>query len=258
MNISSVARVLCPVLALVALEACGGSSSSNGSPKVCGSTSGTGSCTSAEVNAYQTCLSNACSAPYAACSTTCGNYQSCHNNCGCGDTACLLACPAPSDACQTCLTNASSCLASCTLPACYTSTGVGGKSGGAGGTSGVGGKSGTGGVTGVGGTTGTAKACADLQACCAGSANQAACTTTLNGLTPLTDSTCSVALPTFQALYCPPSGSNGTCADLLNCCNATTVAQYKTACMTAYSQLLSSGDAACGLELATLKSSFCP
>jgi hypothetical protein len=211
------------------------------------------------VNAYQTCLSNACSASYSACSASCGNYLSCYNNCACGDTACLLACPLPSDACQTCLSSASSCSASCTVPACYTSTGAGGKSGGVGGTSGgVGGKSGTGGASGVGGTTGTGNACADLQACCAGSTSQAACTTTLNGLAPLNDTTCTTALPTFQALYCPPAGSSGTCADLLACCNAATVAAYKTACMTAYTQLLSSGDAACGLELATLKGSFCP
>ena len=54
------------------------------------------------------------------------------------------------------------------------------------------------------------------------------------------------------------TGSGGTCADLLACCNAATNATVKSACMSEYTTLMSSGDAACGAFLGPVKSSICP
>jgi hypothetical protein len=50
----------------------------------------------------------------------------------------------------------------------------------------------------------------------------------------------------------------GTCAQLLACCNAASSDQLKTSCITAYNQIMSQGDSACGLIYTQLKSVICP
>jgi hypothetical protein len=52
-------------------------------------------------------------------------------------------------------------------------------------------------------------------------------------------------------------GISGTCADLMACCNATS-AQLKPACMSAYSQIVSSGDLGCAIVFSGIKATYCP
>jgi len=55
-------------------------------------------------------------------------------------------------------------------------------------------------------------------------------------------------------------GSTGgtACADLAACCNATSNAQLKAACMTYYTTVAGMGDAACAQALQAVKGTYCP
>jgi len=215
-------RFAIPVLCTVLLAACGSSSSggqggtgagatgagggsgsgtggtTGGAPKMCTSSSNT--CTSAEINTYSNCVLAACDTDYKTClgpnyktgsySGVCATYVGCINACACNDTACSTACGLPDTSCETCLSQIATCSSTCTLPACYLTTGAGGTSGGLGGSTG----------TVVGGT------CADLLACCnASSASlKATCMQAYTSEMQLGgDLACGVALSTLKSTFCP-------------------------------------------------------
>ena len=55
------------------------------------------------------------------------------------------------------------------------------------------------------------------------------------------------------------STATGTgCADLLACCNATTNATLKLACMQSYAGVMAMGDAICAQALTAIQSTYCP
>lgn len=130
----------------------GGSTGSSGGSgfKSCPPASGTtGSCSAADFEPYQTCVTEKCDSVYKQCygadyksgkfSGACGTYIECVQKCDCNDTKCFSACK-PDSACTECSKGFGTCSSGCTIPACATE---GSSSGGT--------------------TSGT---CADLQACC--------------------------------------------------------------------------------------------
>jgi hypothetical protein len=155
------------------------------------------------------------------CATTCTPAMVSQKTTNCPNSSAIIS---ATQACvnKTTCTDLTTCAAG--IPQC--SSGAGGTSGGAG-TSGSAGTSGAAGTTGSGGR-GAAGA--------TGSGGRGAAGTTGTGGT----------------------GATGTCADLLACCNATTNATLKSACMTSYTTVMSMGDATCGQILAQIKSAYCP
>ena len=192
-----------------------------GGPGTCAPANNT--CTAAETNAYSTCVQNACDASYRTClgpnyrtgsySGPCGAYYNCFGACACNDTACILACGLPVAECQTCLLTIQTCTNTCTQPACFSTTGTGGTSGGgtggrAGG--GTGGRAGgaTGGTTGggTGGGTGSATACADFMACCNASTNatvKSVCLAQYGNVAAMGNDACATALAQIKPAVCP-------------------------------------------------------
>ena len=123
----------------------------------CGTTgSSTSTCTQAETDSYNSCITTMCDAQYqmalgsgyktGSYGGACGTYITCTQACACNDTACYGKCGQPDAACTTALTSASTCaMNKCPPPACLSA----GKDAGSSGTSG-----------------GTTHTCAELRACC--------------------------------------------------------------------------------------------
>jgi hypothetical protein len=140
----------------------GSTSSSGGSGSATGfkscntsSSSGTSTCTEAELKPYGDCVQTACDSKYKECygpdyksgtfSGACGTYITCTQKCDCNAanySSCVSACVLDS-ACGECSKGFLGCIQTCTLPACATA----------------------GSSSGTSGSTGTAT-CATLQTCC--------------------------------------------------------------------------------------------
>ena len=140
----------------------GGTSGSGvvGTGKCGTSGSSTSTCTQAETDSYNSCLTTMCDAQYQSAlgagyktgsfGGACGTYINCTQACACNDTACYMKCGQPDAACTTALTNASTCaMTKCPPPSCLSA----GKDAGTSGTSGSSG--------------GATHSCAELMACCA-------------------------------------------------------------------------------------------
>jgi len=54
------------------------------------------------------------------------------------------------------------------------------------------------------------------------------------------------------------ASGTGACAEVLACCNASTNATIKAACLAQYDSIVTAGDANCAMILPTLKTSVCP
>ena len=89
---------------------------------------GEGTCTKAEVAAYESCIQNACDVTFKECygagyksgkfGGACGDFITCANACECNDLACLTSCPTPSAACETCSAKVDTCSKQCAEPEC--------------------------------------------------------------------------------------------------------------------------------------------
>jgi hypothetical protein len=126
---------------------------------------------------------------------------------------------------------------SLSLPACVgVAGGTGGSPGGTGGTLGAGGTGGSAGTAGAG----------------AGTGGQSAGTGGSTGAGTGGAFFFDASIPSFD-------GGSGTCADLLNCCNAISSTSNKALCLAGYTQVNPNGDASCGAVYAGLKQSgACP
>ena len=215
------------------IGSCGSSSSNSDGSTSSGAgltcfTGSAGSCTQAELDTYDNCVISQCGSVIATCfgsgyktgsfSGPCASYGSCVSKCNCTDSACKTACGQPASACQTCQSNIGSCALTSTCSIPACLLSGGGTGGNSGGTGGH--------VGGLGGFSGG-----------------------LGGS--------SGGLGGFSGGLGGFTGGSGTCADLLACCNATSAA-LKSACMSGYNQVVGSGDAACGIVLSGIKSSYCP
>jgi hypothetical protein len=164
----------------------------------CGSSgSSTSTCTKAETDTYNSCLTGMCDSQYQAAlgsgyktgsyGGACGTYITCTQACACNDTACYMKCGQPDSACTMALTSASSCaMTKCPPPACLTA----GKDAGTSGTSGSSG--------------GTMHTCAELMACCAKIADastKSACDQTYTAVMSM-ESSCNAVYPSYAA-SCP-------------------------------------------------------
>jgi hypothetical protein len=153
------------------------------------------------------------------CATQCTPSMVSQKTTACTNSAAIIS------ATNTCLskttcTDLEACTA--TIPQCTATSGSGGASGGAG-------TSGAAGTTGAGGHAGATGSAGNGAAGTSGTAGNGA-----------------------------GGASGATCADLLACCNATTNATLKSACMTSYTTVMSMGDAVCGQILTSIKASYCP
>jgi hypothetical protein len=163
----------------------------------CGSSGSTSTCTQAETDTYNSCLTGMCDSQYQAAlgsgyktgsyGGACGTYITCTQACACNDTACYMKCGQPDSACTMALTSASSCaMTKCPPPACLTA----GKDAGTSGTSGSSG--------------GTMHTCAELMACCAKIADastKSACDQTYTAVMSM-ESSCNAVYPSYAA-SCP-------------------------------------------------------
>lgn len=259
MKMTRACLVLVPVVALLGMVACGGSSSSSGSggaggkaqntggktsaggtsatgsggvtgnggntggPRNCGPTgSGNGTCTTAETDAYSMCLLTACDSQNQTCLGP--DYKNGNYTGVCGTYfQCRDKCACGDSACVTACPAPSAQCTTCLLgllscSSTCTPPACYGNTGGMSG--GLGGISGgLGGIFGgFGGITGG-----------------------LGGI--------------FGGLG--GIGGGATCADLLACCNKAS-GTSKQICMTTYTSAMASGDQACALGLAGIKSLTCP
>jgi len=160
----------------------------------------TATCTTAEWNAYTSCVADACDSQYQVClgasyragtfAGPCGPWAQCLSACGCGNAGCRAGCPAQTAACATCYANVSSCLVSCTIPPCALATADAGAARDA-------------------ATTGDAAAgagCAALMACCnaiADATNKDDCLSTYATIATYGDRACGQVLDEYHAIgYC--------------------------------------------------------
>ena len=164
----------------------------------CGSSgASTSTCTQAETDSYNSCITGMCDTQYQAAlgsgyktgsyGGACGTYITCTQACACNDTACYMKCGQPDAACTTALTSASTCaMNKCPPPACLTA----GKDAGTSGTSGSSG--------------GGMHTCAELMACCAKIADpntKSACDQTYTAVMS-SDANCNAVYPSYAA-SCP-------------------------------------------------------
>ncbi|HEY8922857.1 MAG TPA: hypothetical protein VIU64_00680 [Polyangia bacterium] len=230
---STLSKLVAPVLASVVLFGCGGGSSKpNGAGGAGGSASGTfnpanlactgssqmSNCTAAELEPFQTCITTNCAAGLQTCygagyasgqlSGPCGTYAGCVGKCSCNDTTCRAACGTQPTECTTCMgSSLTTCAFSCLgqLPACATGGGLGGASGGLGGSfGGLGGSFG-----GLGGASGATSCLAQLATCCLAATPatlQAECAADAQDLVSMgtvAETACGVKLANLKTKYCP-------------------------------------------------------
>jgi hypothetical protein len=210
------------------LSSCG-SSSNSGTPSNNLFACTGSSCSSSDLQSYQTCVTGKCGDKLKTCygpgalqgnfgGGQCGDYFTCVQKCGCSNVPCVLACGEPSGACQTCIETASACEESsgCSKPACFGSTPDAG-------------------IT-IPGRDG--------------------------GFTfpdvSIPDAFGGILDADFGSLFDALSAP-GTCSDLLACCNGMAAGPFKDTCTRQYDDLKAQGgDTSCMLGLNTLKlAGFC-
>src|SRR4051812_21454200 len=138
MRTTSILSAVTLVLGFGLAVGCGGDSDKpkqGASSPVTGCPSG--QCDQAQVQAYGTCITDACDAQYQECygpdyksgkytAGPCAVYYTCLGKCGCGDNACLSGCGLAPNDCQLCIANKITyCVSksSCTAPSCTSGPG---------------------------------------------------------------------------------------------------------------------------------------
>jgi hypothetical protein len=175
----------------------GGSTGTGGNSnglRIC-SGAGAASCTAEDLQPYDACIADKCSAKFAECygpsyksgtfAGPCGPYITCTNACACDDDACRSKCGSPDAMCTSCITaigGPGSCSSACTPPAC------------------AGGSSGTSGTSGTSGGDSGEHSCVQLKACCerlADAAKKAECNQSYEGVKSF-ESSCSYIYNTYE------------------------------------------------------------